>query len=129
MEIFTVEQLQELLVAIFSLLAPIIIGWLVRLINRQATLRKVLLENDVVYQLAFDLVLRQRFNVTEAERLAYEAEAAQTGRDIRLVMAYHELDQVLAPYGITRSTKELIAVVERALRDAKADYSEQWPEA
>lgn len=80
-----------------------------RLMNQYAFLVNIV--RDVVVRLA----------VTDVELVEYELEARNTNRDVRLVAAYHEIEQILVSFNITVDRNLLINVIERVLEDLKND--------
>ena len=76
------------------------------------TLTADLQRYDWVLKAVGDVVVRVAFDITPDELAKYQQEADATGRDVRLVAAYHEVQQLADEKGIEVDLGRLVGMIE-----------------
>lgn len=111
-------ELGVLLVAVVAAAVLFVVG---RAIKKNTQLAAWLKENEWLLDVASDVVVRVAFHPTTDELILYKDEAERTGRDLRLVIAYHELAQLAAERGIKVDEARLIGLIEQIYQDLVND--------
>jgi len=117
-QLFTPELVNTAVLALVVLLSYAIVR-LTSAVSGSERARKFLTQYQWLLEAAGDIAIRMAFNVTYDELEQYGEEASETGRDERLVAAYHELDQLARANGIVLPVEQLIGMVERKVQELK----------
>ena len=116
---------------VFSPEVRVIVGWLIAIALAVglffagrygvtiARLRAWGAQYDWLVDIAYNTVARLR--VTSDELTEYQQEAENTGRDVRLVAAYREIEQLAAEFGVPFNLTLTISLIERILDEQQRD--------
>jgi len=117
------EALSPLLIlvleAALAALALFALITVLRIVRERPELESLLDQYSWLFEVVGDVVVRVAFHVTEEELAQYQLEAENTGRDIRLVIAYREVMQIAAEHGVEVDLNHVIGLVERRYQELK----------